>query len=265
MSRTPIVAGNWKMHGSRASNNDLLNSLATLLDDSSASEQASEQAAEQAAEILVFPPYVYLESVCSLISELNCNIQFGAQNLSQETIGAFTGEVSMAMLNDLRCTHVLVGHSERRSLYNEDDELVACKFATALEGGLIPILCVGESLAERNAGITMDIVLQQINAIIEKSGINGLNLGIIAYEPVWAIGTGETASPQQAQDVHHAIRQHLGSLDQTVATEVRILYGGSVNGNNAEELFSMKDIDGGLVGGASLNANEFYKICKAAG
>jgi len=243
------------MHGTGATNAELLNSFEGLLAET---EKLN-------TEILVFPPFVYLESVSAVINELGSSVRIGAQNLSHETIGAFTGEVSMAMLNDINCSHVLVGHSERRSLYNETNELVANKFSTALEGGLIPILCVGESLAEREAEITMDVVIRQIDAIIEKSGIQGLNLGIIAYEPVWAIGTGVTASPEQAQEVHSGIRKHLEQLDHSVAIEMRILYGGSVNGNNAEELFAMKDIDGGLVGGASLNANEFYKICKAAG
>ncbi|MCP3674317.1 MAG: triose-phosphate isomerase [Gammaproteobacteria bacterium] len=253
MVRQAIVAGNWKMHGTRAENQQLLQTINDGL------------AAVTASQVLVFPTYVYIQQVAELITEMNSPIGLGGQNLSEHAKGAYTGEISAAMLKDLECSHVLVGHSERRSLYHESNQLVASKFIAASEAGLTPVFCVGESLAERESGRTMDIVFRQIDAVLDIAGMTGLCKGIIAYEPVWAIGTGVTASPQQAQDVHHEIRSHLAELDEQLANEMQILYGGSVNATNATELFAMEDIDGGLIGGAALKADDFLKICIAAG
>ena len=190
-------------------------------------------------------------------------VKWGGQNLDTHNSGAYTGEVSGPMLKDFACTYAIVGHSERRALYAEDDEFTARKFAAARKAGLTPILCVGESLEEREQGITEDVVARQLDAVIKLEGIAAIGEAVIAYEPVWAIGTGKTASPQQAQDVHAFIRAKLVGLDQAVADKVQILYGGSVKGSNAKELFSMQDIDGGLIGGASLAAEDFLAICMA--
>lgn len=253
MARQAIVAGNWKMHGSTVENQQLLQAINDGLDGAIK------------AQVLVFPPFVYLSQVSGFSASNKSPIGFGAQNVSEQAKGAYTGEVSASMLTDIGCSHVLVGHSERRSLYQETSQLVAEKFVAATEAGLTPVLCVGESLEEREAGKTMDVVLGQIDAVLDISGTTGLAQGIIAYEPVWAIGTGKTASPEQAQDVHSKIRSHLAKCDQQLADEIQILYGGSVNATNATELFAMEDIDGGLIGGASLKAEQFLKICVAAG
>jgi len=188
----------------------------------------------------------------------------GSANISHKDSGAFTGEVAASMLLDFDCKYVIIGHSERRHLYGESDQLVAEKYAKAQSVGLIPILCVGELLEQREAGETENVVGQQLNAIINLQGIASLSQSVIAYEPVWAIGTGKTATPQQAQDVHAFIRQRIAKQDAGVAENVQILYGGSVKGSNAAQLFSMPDIDGGLIGGASLKANEFLTISQAA-
>ncbi|PCJ50925.1 MAG: triose-phosphate isomerase [Gammaproteobacteria bacterium] len=265
MARQTIVAGNWKMHGNHAENQRLLKAIDNQLD------------GDLQTKVMVFPPFTYLSQIADLLSNSSSilegknegkgksKIDLGAQTLSEHKSGAFTGEISAAMLVDLGCSHVLVGHSERRSLYNESSQLVANKFAAALEAGLTPILCIGETLSERDAGRTMDIVFRQIDAVLDTAGIAGLSKGIIAYEPVWAIGTGKTASPEQAQEVHSEIRSHLDELDQELANNMQILYGGSVNATNASELFAMVDIDGGLIGGAALKADDFFKICVAAG
>ncbi len=253
MARQPIVAGNWKMHGNRADNQQLLQSINAGLN------------SEGHTQVLVFPPFVYVEQVAGIVAEMNSGIGFGSQNISAQAAGAFTGEISASMLTDLSCSHVLVGHSERRSLYLETDEQVADKFLAASSSGITPILCIGESLEEREAGNTLQVVFRQIDAVVNKVGAEGLSKGIIAYEPVWAIGTGKTASPQQAQDVHNEIRAHLKKVDETLASSIQILYGGSVNATNAAELFAMEDIDGGLIGGASLKADDFINICVAAG
>jgi len=191
-------------------------------------------------------------------------ISWGGQNVSQNEQGAFTGEVATDMLVDFGCKYVIVGHSERRSLYRESDELVAQKFAKAQSAQLIPILCVGELLDEREAGETENVVKRQLEAVINLQGIGSLAQSVIAYEPVWAIGTGKTATPQQAQDVHAFIRGQIAQKDAGIAEKVQILYGGSVKGSNAAELFAMPDIDGGLIGGASLKADDFLTICQAA-
>lgn len=214
-------------------------------------------------EVAVCPPYVYVDYVNSLIKDTE--IKLGGQNLSEQTkTGAFTGEILGNMLKDCGCEYVIVGHSERRSLYGEDDNLVAKKFVTAQELGLIPIFCIGETLEEREANQTEAVVARQVDAVIQLTGgVEAFKQSVMAYEPVWAIGTGKTASPQQAQDVHAYLRNKIAEHDKKVADELRILYGGSVNAGNADELFAMADIDGGLIGGASLKSGDFLTICKA--
>ena len=249
--RQPLVAGNWKMHGSRAENASLVNDLLDLLP------------AGKRAEILVCPPFPYLLETGRLLKD--SGVQLGAQSVCAEAQGAFTGEVSAAMLKDVGCRYVLVGHSERRQLYAETDALVARKFVAAQAQGLVPILCVGETLEEREASLTLAVVSRQIEAVLAVSGVKSLGHAVIAYEPVWAIGTGRTASGEQAQEVHAMIRTKVAALDARIGGSVRILYGGSVKASNAQELFAMPDIDGGLVGGASLKADEFARICAGAG
>ncbi len=219
--------------------------------------------ASSRAEVAVCPPFILIPLVAEKLAA-GSTVALGAQNLSSETAGAFTGEISGLMLRDYGCKYVIVGHSERRSLYGEDDETVARKFVVALEQRLTPILCVGETLAERDAGTTEDVVGRQLQAVLALNEIKAFASAIIAYEPVWAIGTGRTATPQQAQSVHAFIRAQLAGADRTVADNLRILYGGSVKAANAAELFREPDIDGGLIGGASLNAAEFLAICQAA-
>ena len=213
------------------------------------------------AELAVFPPAVFLMKVGGMLADSKCAL--GAQNVCDQEAGAFTGEVSAAMLKQCGCRYALVGHSERRSLYLETDQLVAARFAMALASGLIPILCVGETLDEREQGITEAVVARQIDAVIDVSGIGGIAQAVIAYEPVWAIGTGKVATPDQAQEVHAFIRGKLAQLDVGVAEQVKILYGGSMNPSNAAELLSQDDIDGGLIGGASLKADDFLAIAQA--
>lgn len=214
-------------------------------------------------DMLVIPPFPYLGSVAAACAE--AGIGLGAQDLSEhEGQGAYTGEVSAAMLADVGAGWVLVGHSERRQLHGEDDALVARKFAAALAGGLTPILCVGETLAERDEGATESVVVRQIQAVLSQVGITPFDTAVIAYEPVWAIGTGRTASPEQAQQIHALIRSQLGSEDAMISGLTRLLYGGSVKAANAAELFAQPDIDGGLVGGACLQAADFLGICSAA-
>ncbi len=249
--RQVLIAGNWKMNGSRSSIRELLNGIKA-----GAGEIKS-------AELAVCAPYPYLADVQEQLT--GTSVSWGAQNLSTEEKGAFTGEVSAAMLLDFACKYVIVGHSERRSLYGEDDALVARKFAVARKAGLKPIFCVGETLDERESNVTEDVVARQIDALIALEGAAALADGVIAYEPVWAIGTGKTASPEQAQAVHAFIRAKLADADAAVAEKVQILYGGSMNPTNAAELLAMADIDGGLIGGASLKADDFLAIGKAAG
>jgi len=214
------------------------------------------------AEIAICPPYVYLAELAGILQ--NTSMILGAQNLSRHDSGAYTGEVSAAMLLDYGCRYVIVGHSERRTLYGETDALVADKFAQAIKSGLKPILCIGEYLEEREAGDTDTVIARQLDAVITKCGIESFEQAVIAYEPVWAIGTGKTATPEQAQEVHAFIRLRLARHDEKVADTIRILYGGSVKATNAKDLFTMADIDGGLIGGASLDANDFLAICRAA-
>lgn len=249
--RKPLVAGNWKMHGSRAENADLLRSLLDLLPE------------QCAAEVMVCPPFVYLLDTGRLLKD--SAVGLGAQSLCAEAQGAFTGEVSGAMLRDVGCRYVLVGHSERRQLFGENDPLVARKFVAAQSQGLTPVLCVGETLEERESERTTEVVARQLDAVLGVSGVAAFAAAVIAYEPVWAIGTGRNATPEQAQEVHAMIRGRIAGLDARIAASVRILYGGSVKAANARELFAMPDIDGGLVGGASLKGAEFAQICAAAG
>ena len=212
--------------------------------------------------VAVFVPFPYLAQAQAALT--GGPLAWGAQNLSEKASGAFTGEVSAAMLKDFGCQYVLVGHSERRALYGESDALVAEKFAAALAAGLRPVLCVGETLAERESGKTAEVVAKQMAAVLDRVGVAALANAVVAYEPVWAIGTGKTATSEQAQEVHAAIRAQVAALDTKVAEGVQILYGGSVKPSNAEELFGMPDIDGGLIGGASLVAADFLAICRAA-
>jgi triosephosphate isomerase len=238
------------MHGSRAENAVLIEAIVGTV-------------TAQHATCVICPPFVYLGEAGRALR--GSAVHLGAQNACAEPAGAYTGEVSTAMLKDLGCEYVLVGHSERRALFGEDNALVARKFAAVLSQGLVPVLCVGEQLAERESGHTFDVVGAQLDAVVHLCGIQALAAAVVAYEPVWAIGTGRTASPQQAQDVHAFIRQRLALEDAKIAADLRILYGGSVKAGNARDIFSMPDVDGGLIGGASLKAEEFLAIVVAAG
>jgi len=214
-------------------------------------------------DIVLIPPFTSLSKASEILGGAQ-KIRLGAQNMSPEPKGAYTGEISAAMLKDVGATHVLVGHSERRAMYGETDAVVAEKFIAAQAGGLIPVLCVGETLEEREAGITEAVVARQLEAVVTAAGIAAFAQAVVAYEPVWAIGTGRTASPEQAQAVHGFIRGYFAAKDVTLVDHLRVLYGGSVKASNAAELFGMADVDGGLVGGASLKADEFVRICVAA-
>ncbi|SEI41006.1 triosephosphate isomerase [Azotobacter beijerinckii] len=244
------VIGNWKMNGSLDANRRLLQELLPPL------------AALTGIEVAVCPPFPYLAQVGALLE--GSGVALGAQNLHAAEKGAFTGEVGAGMLKELGCRYVLVGHSERRSLFGESDGLVAEKFEAALAAGLLPVLCVGETLAQRRDGSTEAVIAAQVRAVLQRVGIAGIATGVVAYEPVWAIGTGETASPEQAQAVHRQIRALLGEADGALAAATPLLYGGSVKADNAQALFAQPDIDGGLIGGASLEAASFAAICQAA-
>ncbi|MCG8293373.1 MULTISPECIES: triose-phosphate isomerase [Pseudomonas] len=249
--RRPMVAGNWKMHGTRASVVELTQGLGNM-------------SLPSGVEVAVFPPSLFINQVIDGLEGKGINV--GAQNSAvQPEQGALTGEVAPSQLAEVGCKYVLVGHSERRQIIGESDEVLNRKFAAAQQSGLTPVLCIGETLAEREAGETLEVVGRQLSSVIDVFGIKAFANAVIAYEPVWAIGTGLTASPQQAQDVHAAIRKQLAAKDAEVAANVQLLYGGSVKAANAAELFGMPDIDGGLIGGASLNADEFGAICRAAG
>jgi len=247
--RHKIVAGNWKMHGSRTENAALLEAIVAAVTD-------------DRATCVVCPPFVYLQDAGRQLRD--SPVALGAQDVCAEAVGAYTGEVSAAMLQDVGCRYTLVGHSERRALYGDTNALVARKFVAALARELVPILCVGEQLAEREAGRTEEIIAAQLDAVLQLAGIQSLAGAVIAYEPVWAIGTGRTASPEQAQQVHEFIRQRVARDDAKIAAGLRILYGGSVKAGNARGIFSMPDVDGGLIGGASLKADEFLAIVAAA-
>ncbi len=248
--RRKLVAGNWKMHGSLTENGALLDAIV---------DGASRWAA---ADCAVCAPFPYLHQIQERLSRTS--VKWGAQDTHQLDKGAYTGEVSAPMLREFGCHYVIVGHSERRSLYGENSALVAQKFAAVQKAGMKPILCVGETLAQREAGTTEAVVAEQMDAVVGSLGVQSLRSAVVAYEPVWAIGTGKTATPAQAQAVHAFIRERVAGLDGQVAQGLCILYGGSVKAANAAELFAMPDIDGGLIGGASLIAEEFLAICRAA-
>lgn len=254
MARKPLVAGNWKMHGTPASVNALLAALTGFVQEGALSLAK--------VEVAVCPPAPFVPFAVNALK--NSGIGVGAQNASEFEQGAYTGEVSPQIYAALGAVFVILGHSERRNLFAESDARVAAKVQQALAAGLKPILCVGETLAERQQSVTTQVVQRQLDAVIEKIGAEALAACVIAYEPVWAIGTGMTATPAQAQEVHAFIRQHIARQTPAVAKNIQILYGGSVKASNAAELFACEDIDGGLIGGASLNAGEFLAICQAA-
>ena len=237
------------MHGSKTMVSTLLNGL------------LAGSSADGKADLAVFPSFPYLSLAESILT--GSHICWGGQTLNPHAKGAHTGETSGSMLTDMGCKYVLVGHSERRSIYGESDEDVALRFKAALDAGLEPVLCVGETIEEREADETEAVVARQLDAVINSVGIEAFARAIVAYEPVWAIGTGLTATPQQAQSVHAFIRDKLSSLNGIITGQLRILYGGSVNGSTAAELFAQSDIDGGLVGGASLTAEDFLAIYSA--
>jgi triosephosphate isomerase len=248
--RARFVAGNWKMNGSLRANDGLLEALKA----SSRQFDGVNQA--------VCVPFPYVPQVSAALA--GSSIAWGAQNVSEHDAGAYTGEVSGAMLREFGCRYAIVGHSERRALYGEDDKTVAAKFVAARRAGLTPILCVGETLEQRERGETESVVGRQLDAVVGAAGAAALSDAVLAYEPVWAIGTGRNATPQQAQDVHAFARARLAAHDKGLAGNLTILYGGSVKAGNAKELFAMPDIDGGLIGGASLSAPDFIAICAAA-
>lgn len=249
-ARRPMVAGNWKMNGGRIESKRLIAGFLKELDDS------------LDVEIVVCPPFILVPQVMEQLQG-ESYLKWGAQNLDDHESGAYTGEISAAMLVDYGCSHVIVGHSERRSLFGETDTLVAGKVEMAQQHGLTPILCVGETLDQREAEQTEMVVGRQLDAVVDRIGISQFSSLVLAYEPVWAIGTGKTASPEQAQAVHGYLRGRLAQQDGQIAAGLRILYGGSVKSDNASALFAQADIDGGLIGGASLDAQEFLKICHA--
>ena len=249
MTRKLLVAGNWKLNGSMTMTHDLIVEIIAGLP------------TNKKFNVAVFPPVIYIPQVAKLAGD---GILFGGQSLSEHDQGAYTGEISGAMLKEFGCQMVLVGHSERRAYFHENNQDIAHKFQAALRHDLTPVLCCGETLEQRESGATEQVVAKQINAVIDLVGIDAFANAIIAYEPVWAIGTGMTASSEQAQAVHAFIRSLLNLKSDTMAPLVPILYGGSVKGSNAKELFSMQDIDGGLIGGASLTSEDFLAICQQA-
>jgi triosephosphate isomerase len=248
--RQRLAVGNWKMHGSFPENQALLEKVAV----------AAENLSRAIAAVCV--PFPYLAQAQSVLA--GSKAAWGAQNVSQHSKGAFTGEVSAGMLREFGCSYVIVGHSERRQLFGEDDATVALKAKAVLAQGMMPVICVGETLGERERGVTEEVVSRQLNAAADLLGAAGLRASVLAYEPVWAIGTGKTATPEQAQSVHAYLRGALAARDESVAAAMPILYGGSVKAANAAELFRMRDVDGGLIGGAALVAEEFVAICRAA-
>ncbi|UXI69726.1 triose-phosphate isomerase [Tahibacter amnicola] len=246
--RRKLVAGNWKMHGTRASAAELVHAVAAGV--------------PEGIEVAVFPPFVYAGEIAA--DARRGAVAVGVQDVSEQAQGAFTGDVAASMAADIGCTLALVGHSERRQYHAESNGQVAAKFVRAQEAGLVPVLCVGETLVQREAGETESVVGAQIQAVLAAAGIAAFGNAVVAYEPVWAIGTGRTATSEQAQQVHAFIRSQLAIHDATIANSLRILYGGSVKPGNAAELFAQADVDGGLIGGASLVASDFLAICMAA-
>jgi len=247
--REILIAGNWKLNGSKQSVAELVEAVANGI-------------ASVNCNVAVCAPHVYIPLASELLKA--SKLHLGAQDVSEHESGAYTGEVSAKMLLDFNCRYGLVGHSERRSYHQESDEQVANKFNALKQVSIIPVLCVGETLDERDQGITQAVVNRQILAVIDKCGIESLSGSVIAYEPVWAIGTGRTATPEQAQEVHADIRALLAKYDKAIASETQVLYGGSMNLANAASLLAMPDIDGGLIGGASLKSGDFLAICQAA-
>ena len=247
--RKKLVAGNWKMHGSLQQNAALMERICAGI-------------SNVACDVAVCPPFPYLSQVRALLA--STGIALGGQSVSEHAQGAYTGEVAAGMLVELGCRYVLVGHSERRSLFGETNEQVAAKFGAAQRAGLIPVLCVGETLVERQSGLAESIVAGQISAVLDRLGAAAFESAVVAYEPVWAIGTGITASPTQAQEMHRLIRVQIAAADALVGQNLRILYGGSVKPQNAKDLFEQADIDGGLIGGAALVADDFLAICRMA-
>lgn len=248
--RRKLVAGNWKMQGRHAANVALVQGI------------RAHEAEYHGIDLWIAPPALYVDQLAGLIA--GSSIRLMAQNVAREDDGACTGEISAGMLVDAACVAVIVGHSERRSRYGDDDAVVVEKFGRAQAAGLIPVLCVGEALAEREAGQTEAVVLQQLRAVMDVHGVSALANAVLAYEPVWAIGTGKTATSGQAQQVHLLLRAEVAKSAPVIAVGLRILYGGSVKAANAGALFAMPDIDGALVGGASLDADEFVAIARAA-
>ena len=243
--RQSLVVGNWKMNGTRAGTALLAQGIVAGLGTNN-------------ADIAVCVPYVFLAGVAEIIKD--SRLALGAQNVADKPSGAYTGEISAAMLSEFGCRYALVGHSERRSYYGDTNESVAERFSQAQAQNITPILCIGETLEQREQNQTFDVVNEQLDAVINLAGIQAFNAAVIAYEPVWAIGTGKTASDEQAQEVHQHIRQYIAAKDQAIADKIQILYGGSAKPDNAKGLFAMPDIDGGLIGGASLDADSFLKI-----
>jgi len=248
--RDILVAGNWKMNGSSTANAELVSGIIAGVPKGSG------------FSLLVCPPFPYLASVAAQAA--GSAVSVGAQNVSEHQKGAFTGEVAPSMLSDVGCEYVIVGHSERRSLYGESSAQVAAKFQAVQAAGMTPILCVGETLEEREAGTTEKVIDEQLDAVLDAAGVDAFGAAVIAYEPVWAIGTGVTATPEQAQDMHRHIRGRFETLNAEIAAGVQILYGGSMKGENAAGLLAKPDIDGGLIGGASLKAEDFLAIAQAA-
>ncbi len=247
--RTPLVAGNWKMNGSRASVKELINGVVAGAKSLSG------------VDIAVCPSTIHLADVTAIAA--GSNVAVGSQDACTELKGAFTGETSIEMIKDMGCQYAIIGHSERRTLYGESDDIVAKKFAVVKAAGVTPIFCIGETLEEREANITEDVCARQIDAVFAAQGDDAFAGSVIAYEPVWAIGTGKTASPEQAQAVHAFIRQHIAKHNADIAENTQILYGGSMNPANAKDLMGQADIDGGLIGGASLKADDFLAVCQA--
>lgn len=243
--RRSLVVGNWKMNGTRSSAQLLAQGIVAGL-------------GQDAADIAICVPYVFLNEISQVVQ--NTRLALGAQNVADKPSGAFTGEISAAMLKEYGCKYALVGHSERRTYYGDTDQSIAARFCQAQEQGVIPVLCIGETLEEREQEKTFEVITTQLDAVLAKAGVAAFSNAVIAYEPVWAIGTGRTATDEQAQEVHKFIRQYLAGKDQVVAEKIQILYGGSAKPENAKGLFAMPDIDGGLIGGASLDAESFLKI-----
>jgi triosephosphate isomerase len=248
--RNFLVVANWKMNGSKQIVSSLLQELLPLLAD-----------INNRVECVICPPSIYIP-LCSELADKR--LVLGAQNVVSAVLPAFTGELSPAMLREFDCKYVIIGHSERRAMLQETDMLIADKVHIAINGSLQPILCVGETKSQQESGLGVQVVLQQLDVVIKKIGIANFQNVVIAYEPVWAIGTGLSATPQQAQAMHAAIRAHLSALDSEIAARTKIIYGGSMNAANASELLQQPDIDGGLIGGASLKARDFSEICHAA-